>query len=286
MLLKDLAMVMSHDAATGYLTRTHVVADWTITQGADLVGQLDCGSRSFDYRPYYDADKDKVIAHHGGIKVDIEMGDAIDDVLSWSADNPNELVMFYINSCDGDAGCQDATKAVVDSKNIYSISECASLGSLTVEDIMKNAQIPENGGHVFALYDCVSQEYDSTVNCYGKDFTCYDARPKDTAQIPWDHMISYAMNTTAVDKSHGASYSPWMLQAHWQSTAGSITSGTLHRSSLLLDEERSDMNKWAADSIVARKFPTLSIVELDNVCNHGLDVYNALKDWNAEQAKK
>lgn len=284
-MLSEYAMVMSHDAATGYLTRTHVVADWTITQGVDLIGQLDCGSRSFDYRPYYDKDQDKVLAHHGGVKVDIEMGDAIDDVLSWSVKNPEELVMFYINSCDGDEGCMAATKAVVDSKNIYSISDCSSLGTLTVDDIMKHSQIndPANGGHVFALYDCVAEEYDSTTNCYSKDFTCYDARPKNTAQIPWDHMISYAMNTTAADKSHGESYTPWMLQAHWQSTAGSITSGTLHRSSILLDEERSGMNLWTAESIAAGVFPTLSIIEVDNVCNHGIDIYNALKDWNIKK---
>ena len=56
-------MIMSHDAASGYLNREHVVADWTDTQGATLSEQLDCGSRSFDYRPYY---KDgELFAHHG-----------------------------------------------------------------------------------------------------------------------------------------------------------------------------------------------------------------------------
>ena len=61
--LSEYAILMSHDAATGYLQRDHVVADWAITQSIDLVGQLDCGARSFDYRPYYT--NGELFAHHG-----------------------------------------------------------------------------------------------------------------------------------------------------------------------------------------------------------------------------
>ena len=48
----QLPLLMSHDAASGYLQRDKVVADWTITQSDGLVEQMECGSRSFDYRPY------------------------------------------------------------------------------------------------------------------------------------------------------------------------------------------------------------------------------------------
>lgn len=278
--LNQLAMIMSHDAATGYLHRDHVVADWTITQGADLAGQLDCGARSFDYRPFLK--DDKVYAHHGGIKIPIEMGEAIDDVLAWSAANPDELVMMYVTSCDGDDGCMDAAKAVVSEKNLYSITDCSELGMLSVEDIMVKAQIPNNGGHVFALFECVTEHYDSSINCYSKDFTCYDSWSSDSSQIPWGHMKEYAANTTAEGVDHGQSYSPWMLQAHWQSTAATITSGTLHRSSLLLDEERSGVNRWAAEAVTEGLFPTLNLVEVDNVCDGGLELLASLKQYNEE----
>ena len=50
LLLNHYPMIMSHDAVSGELdeVRDFVVTDWTRTQGVGLVGQLDCGSRSFD----------------------------------------------------------------------------------------------------------------------------------------------------------------------------------------------------------------------------------------------
>jgi hypothetical protein len=66
------------------------------------------------------------------------------------------------------------------------------------------------------------------------------------------------------------------MQAHWQSTALSITLGTLHNSSLLLDEERSNINGWMAQQVTDKVYPHLNIVEVDHVCDHGLELYNSL----------
>ena len=44
----------------------------------------------------------------------------------------------------------------------------------------------------------------------------------------------------------------------------------MHRSSLLLDEERSEVNAWVVNSIQSGLFENLNIVEVDNVCDHGL----------------
>ena len=46
------------------MTRTHVVDKWAQTQSSGLGGQLECGARSFDYRPYLDEDG-VLYAHHG-----------------------------------------------------------------------------------------------------------------------------------------------------------------------------------------------------------------------------
>jgi hypothetical protein len=46
------------------MTTTHVVDDWAQTQSIGLAGQLDCGARSFDYRPYL-KDDGELYAHHG-----------------------------------------------------------------------------------------------------------------------------------------------------------------------------------------------------------------------------
>lgn len=279
--LHEYAMLMSHDAATGYLHRDHIVADWAITQANDLTGQLNCGARSFDYRPYY---KDNnVYAHHGGVKININLKDSLNEVLLWLKSNKNELVMFYINKCEGDDGCLDATKQIFNENNIYSITECSQLNTLTMNDIMLKSVINKNNkneGNIFVLYDCVEEEYDSKINCYSKDFTCYDSWPSNTSNIPWNNMITYAINTTDINRNHGAKYTPWMLQTHWQSTAASITSGTLHKSSILLDEEKSKMNNWVSESINNNLFPTLNIVEVDNICDNGINIYHAIQKYN------
>ena len=199
--LNEYAILMSHDAATGYMQRDHVVADWAITQSVDLIGQLDCGARSFDYRPYYY--NGTLFAHHGnrinviilimssnclifigGVKVPHLMSNSLDEVMSWGAANPSEFVMFYISACDGDGGCMDASKSLVLSKNMYAITDCSELTSLTVEEVYSRSLLA-NGGHVFALFDCVSEEYDPSIECYHADYTCYDSWPENTSQIPW-----------------------------------------------------------------------------------------------------
>lgn len=278
-LLNELAILMSHDAASGYLTRTHVVADWTNTQGIDLVGQLECGSRSFDYRPYY---KDGVLyAHHGGVKIDVPMEQAIDEVTAWSIKHPTDLVYFYINKCEGDDGCNDATKELLASKKIYSITDCNQLATLSTDDI-RSAINSDVAGQVFAVFDCMDEEYDSSVTCYHHDYTCYDSWPKDTAAIPWQHMSDYAINTTTVDAATAHGSRLWMVQTHWQSSAGSITLGTAHRSDLLIDEEKSGVNTWVAKSITeGGVFERLNIVEVDNVCDAGVEIYAAINAYNA-----
>ena len=93
-------------------------------------------------------------------------------------------------------------------------------------------------------------------------------------------MISYSINTTAISYPHQNPGYLWMVQTHWQSTAGSITLGTLHRSSILIDEEKSHVNEWVAESINSKLFEQINIVEVDNVCDHGMDIYKALTTYN------
>lgn len=53
-------MISSHDAGTGYLPLhtghpvTDIINRFTKTQGVGMTGQLDCGARAFDWRPYLD----------------------------------------------------------------------------------------------------------------------------------------------------------------------------------------------------------------------------------------
>lgn len=120
---------------------------------------------------------------------------------------------------------------------------------------------------MLALFDCTDENYDPSVNCYGKDFVCYES----TSAEPFARLSSHLLNVTAAgpDVSSGKL---WMAQMHWQNTAATIARGTVHRSSILLDEERSDINEWARQLVEQQQLPYLNIVELDNVCHHGLDM--------------
>ena len=228
----------------------------------------------------------------GGVVVHKQMKDAVSEVISWCDAHPEELVIFYLTSCDGDEGCKEAALDLMSTLGVYTISDCSELETLTIDDANAMARLP-SGGSLLGLYDCVDQQYDPSVNCYGKEFACYECWDRENTEYPWEKMATYMDSATnQVPTSDGRL---WMAQvcptcclghsklifmcpqAHWQSTAGSITIGTLHNSSLLLDEQRSGMNQWTATSIREGRFKHLNIVEVDNVCDGGLDILDAIK---------
>jgi hypothetical protein len=64
--------------------------------------QLDCGSRGFDYRPYYF--NGTLFAHHGGVKIPVPMSVSIAETISWLNSNKDEFVVLYVNKCEGQEG--------------------------------------------------------------------------------------------------------------------------------------------------------------------------------------
>lgn len=211
-MLNEYPLIMSHDAATGYMARDHIVAKWAMTQSVGLVEQLNCGSRGFDYRPYLH--EGILFAHHGGVKIAKPMKDSVLDVMSWCHENPQEFVLFYANSCDGDEGCQQATIDLLRSLGVYTITDCHEFQALTYDQAMMKASL-EGGGSLLGVYDCILEEYDPEVNCYGKDFACYASWPKESTEIPWNKMKSYLDLTTAeVPTTDGRL---WMAQVRFLS---------------------------------------------------------------------
>lgn len=268
-------MIMSHDAASGEISesRDHVVADWTKTQSVGLVAQLDCGVRSFDYRPTSTKDG-KIYAHHGGITIHVEMKDSLRDIMKWANKHPDDLVVMYISHWDGD-GCQDAVTNLLKSLSINTITECSSLSTLTYGEA-KQASKLTGGGYLIAVYDCTNEYYDDSINCYSKDFTCYDSWPDNTKSIPFQALSTYMTKTTSSDPTETEALF-WMAQAHWQSTAGSVTLGTLHNSSIVQDERRSEINLFIEQNILSGSYPYLNFLELDEVCDRGTEIYQAIK---------
>lgn len=274
-------IIMTHDSATGELdeSRDYIVADWAKTQSATLVNQLNCGARAFDYRPKLESDK-LIYAHHGGITIRVPMSESVKSIAAWANSNPDDLVMLYLSHFDGD-GCEDEVVKLLTSMRVKMIRATSSstcqqqLQGLAYGQAKAMSTLHDGPGSVLAVFDCTEENYDSRINCYGKDFTCYDSWPDNTKQIPFDHLRSYVINTTLADPTT-SSANLWMNQAHWQSTAATVSLGTLHRSSLIEDERRSALNLWVKDMIYNQEMPYLNVLELEDVCDHGQEVYEAI----------
>lgn len=287
-LLKQYPMILSHDAATSMLdVKLNVVSAYTQTQAqGSLSSQLDCGSRAFDYRPYLKKDN-TVIAHHGTIKVDSLMKDSVQDIINWLAQpqNVDELVVLYVSHCeaDGDSSsqesrCVDASADILQEMNVSTIrGDCSPLATLTVGDALAQGKLP-NAGSLLAIYDCANENFVQAVNCWGvhnkREYSCYGKNK----EVAWDALAGY-LNSTASPLATAAD-NLWLLQAHWQSNTVSVPLGDLHRSSVLKDESKAGVNAWLAEQLKNRALPyeTLSFVELDNVCDGGLAVLEALRE--------
>jgi len=101
---------MAHDAGTGYLKGQSLTNDWFKTQNGNLSQQLDCGARSLDIRPSYQ--NGSIHMHHGIVEINTNLSTGLDDVESWCLKNKGELVLLYINSCEGD-GCDEQTRKLI-----------------------------------------------------------------------------------------------------------------------------------------------------------------------------
>ena len=44
-----------------------------------------------------------------------------------------------------------------------------------------------------------------------------------------------------------------------------------------LDENRSELNRQIAAAVLAGRFPKIGYLEVNDVCNNGIDIYNALQ---------
>jgi len=286
--LREFPMVMSHDAATSMLdVKLNVVGAYTQTQAdGELFSQLDCGARAYDYRPYLKKDG-SLIAHHGSIKVESAMRGSVQGVMDWLAKpaHSNELVVLYVSHClaDGDdatqeARCIEAAAALLAEMGVSSIrGDCSPLSSLTVGEALERGKLPQ-GGSLLAIFDCTNENFVQSVNCWGvhdkREYCCYGKRK----EVAWSALTSY-LNSTASPLATAAD-NLWVMQAHWQSSAVSVPLGDLHRSSVLKDENKAQVNAWLAQALRDKAFPfkTLNLVELDNVCDGGLEVLAALQE--------
>ena len=137
------------------------------------------------------------------------MKDALGEVISWCNSNPDELVVYYLSSCDGEDGCKEAAIALMADMGIYTITDCSILSTLTIDNAKTLGRL-EGGGTLLGLYDCIVEQYDPSINCYGKGFACYDAWATESPEYPWEKFMAYMDSATeTVPTSDGRL---WMAQ--------------------------------------------------------------------------
>jgi len=282
-LITRVPMIMSHDAASGYLG-SGLVDGWTKTQSVGIADQLGCGSRAFDARPQL---KDgKLGWHHGPIFIDYSFQQSVQDVIAWLAKNPTELAIFVVTDCDG-TGCADSVSKVLSAANVTSISNCSDLSTLTLGDAIHKGVLA-SGGSMLAIRDdvgdsCSQMNYDPTVTCSGYMSTASSSskgfyacwKTDKTKDIPVNHMFKY-LDSVAVKGLSDSVFN--QAQAIWQESTDAIVIGTLRESSLLKDETNSGLNAMLTASITAKRWQSnISFLEVNNVCDGGIDLLAAIK---------
>jgi hypothetical protein len=256
--------ILAHDSASGYLQRDNIVTKYTITQTGSITEQLNCGTRAFDLRPYLD--DGALITHHGPVKIKVSLQDILQEVVTWkeTIDNQDELIVLYISHCEGDDSCVPQTKALFNHMKISYIDDCQRFASLTYKEA--------SDMKIMGIFDCVEEQYDESVNCYGfqdhKKFTCYG----ENAQIPFEHLSNYWNTSLSISNN---AVSPYMSQLHWQSTAESIAMGELHLSSVLKDESKAGVNRWILQQLQEKNdlLDKMNFIELNNVCDYGNELH-------------
>ena len=202
------------------------------------------------------------------------MNESVSEISAYLSTLPGtseSLVIMYLSHFEGQIdGCQQDSIALLKKMGIPVIESCSTLSTLTVDAAFRM-------GRLVALVNCVDERYDSAVTCYGVGYQCYDSTKSETA---WNRFEAYALNSTS-SKTPSAGNVLFMTQLHWQSSTESVPLGLLHGSSVVEDESRSGMNAWVAQRVALGKayFNLLNLVELDNVCDGGLEVYDALKKF-------
>jgi hypothetical protein len=218
-------------------------------------------------RPYLD--DGALITHHGPIKIMVSLQDIVREVVKWKeiAENQDQVVVLYISHCEGDGACVAQTKSLFDSMSISYIDDCQRFASLTYKQAL--------GMNILGIFDCVQEQFDESINCYGfqghKKYNCYG----DNAQIPFERLSNYWNTSLAISDSASV---PYMSQLHWQSTTESIAMGELHLSSVLKDEAKAGVNRWILDQLQEKSnlLNKMNFIELDNVCDHGNEIHDLI----------
>ena len=290
-LLNEWPMLMAHDAATTYISQGSVdpLDSWTKTQpDGGLAGLFGCGARAFDWRPIL-LKNGTLAMHHSWVEVDFPLEGAIDDLLAAMRSQNNtaeNLVILGVTDCfcqDQKANpctCLDEVVAFLSSKKIPLLTDTELRGGLmtAANATALGSARGDGGAAILAVTDWV-ENYDSQVVCSGYDrglYTCY--ADSSSKAFPLDRMWEYIDNITKAGPS--PSHQLATVQCLWEESPASIAIGTLHGSSLLKDESKSQLNALLTQRIHngVWNVSSVGIIEVNNICDGGAALLEAFRE--------
>jgi len=234
-------------------------------QKEGFLEQLACGARALNVRPA--VYQDRLVMHHGSVVVNHNLSLAMDDVLSFVASNPTELILLVFSDCTG-TNCWTRTMDLLYDKGIYLHKE-DSMGQLNVTEAKRLGKIATGGSVVGVPQSAWQQNYnpgntENFARCYpdyqGK-FTGRRLQKKGSCLEQADLPMTLLRNqvTTLANQVETELAAQ---NGHWQYTADDIEGTILSQSSLINDNSESEANRFVANLI--QNLVHVNLLQVDN----------------------
>jgi hypothetical protein len=270
--LSQVPFLMAHDAATTYRHHYSLLGRLLPSQvqtqpEGGFAALLDCGVRALDVRPCHTLEA-RLYMHHGPVIIEHRLEDALGEVVQWAGEHPEELVLVYLSHCGGGIKCGggirkpnahcDAATADVLGKLGISLLQSVDISYGVAREMARLG----NGGLVLAFTQA-QENYDERIQ--------YCAGPKVRASDFGD-LFAYMDEITAEPPAGSTLV---IVQAHWQDPHTTLVDGCAE--TVLRMETASLLNRELARRIAAGQWPYLNLLEVDNACDQGTELYAALR---------
>lgn len=210
--------------------------------------------------------------HHGLFTIHYLFDTALNETLQWASAHPGELIVLIVAEpvAENNRTTDDTIseyKRILALHEVPFIGDCAKFPTLTVGNARRLAR--RSYGVIAVDATCVDGHFDESVHCsevsVHQSYCCYKLHPEVAFGKLWQ---SLEFATRKYPPSLG------YAEAHWQYDPESVAASEVFGGSVLLDETYAAVNK----KLIGRldTFKALSWLEVDNVCDAGKELFNAL----------
>jgi hypothetical protein len=269
---------MAHDAATTYRHQYSLLGKLLPSQvqtqpEGGFAALLDCGVRALDVRPCHTLEG-HLYMHHGPVVIEQRLEDALGAVVDWAGKHTEELVLVYLSHCGGGGDCGGGTRKPDARCDAATADVLGKLGITLLQSVDISYGVARemarlgNGGLVLAFTQAL-ENYDERIQyCAGSKVKAND----------YADLFAYMDEITAEPPDGSALV---IVQGHWQDPHTTLVDGCAE--TVLKMETASILNRELARRIAAGQWPFLNLLEVDNACDQGAELYGALRGRLAGQ---